>query len=120
MRRKFYFLFAFAVLFSGTVHGEDAAADQEEAVEDNYQLETSISGVYGNGQYLVMQDDSKWEIREKDRNKTGGWLGPADVKITKSDDPHYPYQILNKWTGTIVFARPVVDTTDSANPQAIP
>jgi len=65
----------------------------------------TIIEVLNNGKYLVLNDNSRWEIDKPDRDKVSGWLGPADVKISRRNGQVYPYTIYNQWTRSSARAR---------------
>ena len=78
----------------------------------------SISeNLYG-GIELILSDNSTWEVYPKDTDRSGGWLGAADIIITKLPYPkkykgkEYGYKLYNQITNDWVAARPIQDEDD--------
>lgn len=92
-------------------------ADPSMSTDPNMYTDTSmsqsgsltISQVIDNGNKLVLSDSTTYLINPSDSNKVAGWLGAADVTVSPSSNPTYPYSITNNWTGTTVSAQKMGD-----------
>ena len=77
----------------------------------------TLSEILGGGRVIVLEDGSQWEVHPDDIDKSGGWLGPADVVLSTRNDPTYKYQIFNDWTNSSVRVRPYTPpSTKSTTP----
>jgi len=72
--------------------------------EDKHESLT-ISEILANGKYLILSDNSAWEIEPTFAPISQAWLTPAPVEIGKSDNPDYPYLIKNQLTQTNIEAK---------------
>ncbi len=70
-----------------------------------------------NGRYIRLSDRSLWEINPADTPVTQGWITPAEIKVTSSDDSTYPYNLTNTLTGSTVKARKSTQTTPAPTPK---
>ena len=66
----------------------------------------TLSEILNGGRIIVLEDGSQWEVHPDDIDKSGGWLGPADVVLSLTKDNTYKYQIFNDWTNSSVRVRP--------------
>lgn len=103
---------ALCVLASSVYGGATVLSPAEKAERAHAQADSTdnqtVSEVLSGGQKIRLSDGSLWKIHPKDVDKTGGWLGPADIKISKgSGNPDYPYLITNLWTETTVIAQKI-------------
>jgi hypothetical protein len=64
-----------------------------------------------NGQKLQLSDESIWEIAPSDKQTAAVWITPFPVKIIPSDDPNYPFLIVNINTGISVKAKKLIEAT---------
>ena len=71
----------------------------------NAQLSLSIN--IDNGQKLQLSDNSIWEVSPNDVPTAAIWITPFPIKISQSNDPDYPYLLVNTTTGQSVKARKV-------------
>lgn len=55
-----------------------------------------IDSVTDNGNIVILEDDSTWEISPLDRVDTSLWLSTSDIVVTDSNNPAYPYRLINK------------------------
>ena len=76
---------------------------KEQAPPPTAQLSLSIN--IDNGQKLQLSDNSIWEIAPSDVPTAAVWITPFPVKITQSNDPDYPYLLVNINNGISVKAR---------------
>ncbi len=65
----------------------------------------SLSINLDNGHKLQLSDNSIWEIAPGDVQRASAWITPFQVKLTRSQDPAYPYLITNPVSGDSVKAR---------------
>ena len=70
------------------------------ALKDLYVSE-NIDG----GARLQLSNGDMYDIHSDDRNISGGWLLPSNVKITPTKDPNYPVMITDTVTNTSVRAK---------------
>jgi hypothetical protein len=68
-----------------------------------------------NGQKIQLTDNSIWEIDPQDYTISEAWLASIPIKIIPSEDPDFPYLLVNKNTGIGVRARKA--TMPPATPQ---
>jgi hypothetical protein len=89
-------------------------------LNDNFVLKTkeptptvqlSLSINIDNGQKLELSDNSVWEVSPDDVQTASVWITPFPVKITPSNDPEYPFLIVNMNTGISVKARKASPST---------
>lgn len=73
--------------------------------------ELYLSENINNGKQLRLSDGSVYEIAPDDLVRTSFWITPFQIKIVPSQDPNYPYQIINTNTGTAVKAKQVSPPT---------
>ncbi len=59
------------------------------------------------GSKLQLSDGSLYEINPDDRDLSSSWLLPSNVKVEASNDPNYPYRIINLLTGTSIKAKKI-------------
>ena len=98
----------FALFLSSTALQAIALTPGQEAVErdnDNTSINLTISELLHDGRVIVLSDGSKWEIDKRDWNISGGWIGPAEIKITRGRGKKFPYKLYNKWTNNFVRAK---------------
>lgn len=76
---------------------------KEQAPPPTAQLSLSIN--IDNGQKIELSDNSIWEIAPSDVPTAAVWITPFPVKITQSNDPDYPYLLVNINNGISVKAR---------------
>ena len=67
-----------------------------------------------NGQKLQLSDESIWEIAPNDIPTAAVWITPFPVKIIPSDDPDYPFLIVNTNTGISVKAKKLIEVAAPA------
>jgi hypothetical protein len=84
----------------------EAAAQPEPQKKELY-----LSENINNGKQLRLSDGSVYEIAPDDLVRTSFWITPFMIKIVPSQDPNYPYQIINTNTGTAVKAKQVSPPT---------
>ena len=68
--------------------------------EDKQNLFLSIN--IDNGKKIQLNDNSIWEVDPRDYAISEAWLSPFPIKITTSDDPDYPFLLVNKDTGVSI------------------
>jgi hypothetical protein len=69
---------------------------------DRHWIEETVD----DGQYLMFEDRSLWEISPLDRIVTILWLAMTDIIVVEGDDPIYPYLLINTDDGEAADARP--------------
>lgn len=57
------------------------------------------------GQELILNDESHWEIAPEDLRLTENWIGPVPIRICFGGDKEYPYFLHNLVTGHKIRAR---------------
>ena len=57
------------------------------------------------GKLLVLSDNSRWEVAPQDLHISETWIIPVPLKIEKSNNPSYPYQITNLNSRSTILAR---------------
>ena len=67
--------------------------------------ELSLSININNGKQLQLSDRSIWEIAPSDVPTSSVWITPFPVKIVPSNDPDYPFLIVNTNSGVSVKAK---------------
>jgi len=58
-----------------------------------------------NGRYIRLSDGTLWNIRPQDTSITQSWITPAEIIVSQSGDPNYPYKLTNSLTGSSVRAQ---------------
>lgn len=84
-----------------------AQDNNDKALYKNKMPMPTVSEVIDNGQYLILSDNSLWEISPIDKNIVLGWIGPAEIMIIDSNNPDYPKRLVNKTTLDSIEARQV-------------
>jgi hypothetical protein len=69
--------------------------------------ELSLSININSGRQLQLSDKSIWEIAPGDVPTSSVWITPFPVKIVPSNDPDYPFLIVNSNSGVSVKAKKV-------------
>jgi hypothetical protein len=60
------------------------------------------------GKYILLEDNSLWEIASLDKINTTLWLKLSNITVVKSYDyPGYPYLLINTDDSETAHARPV-------------
>jgi hypothetical protein len=71
--------------------------------EKNQGLFMSIN--IDNGKEIQLNDNSIWEVDPRDYAISEAWLTSFPIKIIPSDDPEYPFLLVNKITGVGIKVR---------------
>ncbi len=58
-------------------------------------------------QYLRLSDQTLWNVRPEDVPIAQGWITPAEILISRSPSPFFPYKLTNQITGSSIYARKV-------------
>jgi len=61
------------------------------------------------GRIIKLEDGSLWEISPIDRIDTMLWLPTEDITVVESDNPLYPYKLINTDAGDAVEAKLISD-----------
>jgi hypothetical protein len=69
--------------------------------------ELTLSINIEDGRKLELSDSSIWEVAPNDISTAAIWLTPFPIKIAPSNDPEYPYLLINAYSGASVKARKV-------------
>ena len=91
-----------------------AEKSMQNAMPDQQQSSHTLSEILNGGRIIILEDGTQWEVHPDDIDKSGGWLGPADVVLSSSKDSTYKYKIFNDWTNSSVRVRPYQKSTSSA------
>lgn len=75
-------------------------------VEPTAALSLSIN--INNGKQLELSDGSLWEIAPNDIQTSAVWITPFPVKIVPSNDPDFPFLLVNANSGVSVKAKKVL------------
>lgn len=54
-----------------------------------------VKEVIDDGAMILLEDSSLWEISALERTETMLWLALDDITVIESDDPVYPYKLIN-------------------------
>ncbi|MCK4329072.1 hypothetical protein KAX02_04450 [candidate division WOR-3 bacterium] len=54
-----------------------------------------VSEKIDRGDFIQLEDGSLWEISPIDRINTMLWLSFEDIVVIESNNPHYPYKLIN-------------------------
>lgn len=97
--------------------------------EENLYVSINIDG----GRKLQLNDNSIWDVDPRDYETSDAWLASIPIKIVPSNDPDYPFLLVNRNTGVSVRvkkgttppkmpyrARPQPQQTPRANPETAP
>ena len=57
------------------------------------------------GRKIQLNDNSIWDIDPKDYNIAEAWLSSIPIKIVPSNDPDYPFLLVNRNTGISIKAK---------------
>jgi hypothetical protein len=55
-----------------------------------------IDSVSNDGKIITLEDNSIWEVSLPDQIDTTLWLPITDIVVTESENPSYPYRLINK------------------------
>jgi hypothetical protein len=66
-----------------------------------------IDEVMDDGNLIKLEDDSLWRVSPIDAIDSALWLPVTDITVIESDDPAYPYKLVNKDDNEVVNARPI-------------
>jgi hypothetical protein len=105
--KKCLFLSLFAC-FASLIADDKTPSPAERSMSKAAPVEQSthtLSEILGGGRVVVLEDGTEWEVHPDDVDKSGGWLGPADVVLSPSTDSTYKYKIFNTWTNSSVRVR---------------
>jgi hypothetical protein len=56
------------------------------------------------GQSLVLEDDSTWEVHPSDRSLTARWLRGSTIYVEETKTQAYPYVLRNRTEGEVARA----------------
>ena len=76
----------------------------------NNQTQISMSININNGQKLQLSDNSIWEVDPNDVSTAAIWITAFPVQIAPSQDPAYPFLIINTNTGVSVKVKKASDS----------
>lgn len=79
------------------------AHEMPEQQQKTLTVEENLHG----GKVLVLSDGTKWEVAPQDLNTSSSWILPVPMKVEKSNNKMYPYQIININSQSSVLARPL-------------
>lgn len=104
----FTLLAAVTASLSNLSPAENAMSNLEKKSSIHFGKKTaSIQEILDQGEVVVLSDGTKWIVYPSDQKFVGGWLGPADVVITKSNTPKgkYAFAMKNMWTKKTVLVK---------------
>jgi hypothetical protein len=78
-----------------------ASQAQEKGAEALY-----VSEIIDNGAFIILSDDSVWEVYPKDFSTASIWMFGADITLKQSQDPEYTYIIENVRSHSKVRVKP--------------
>jgi hypothetical protein len=98
-------------------------------LNDNFELKTAaneqhkeqlmLSINFEGGKRLQLSDGSMWEIAPSDVPQSSIWITPFPINIVPSNNPDYPFLLVNTLSGVSVKARKAVATPQSPSPTGI-
>lgn len=57
------------------------------------------------GRKIQLNDNSIWDVAPEDHEISEAWLSSIPIKIVPSDDPDYPYLLVNRNTGVSIHVK---------------
>ena len=66
-----------------------------------------ISGIDKEGAVIVLEDRTIWEVSPVDRINSSLWIRTSSITITESNNPTYPYKLINTNDRETVDAKPI-------------
>ena len=66
-----------------------------------------ISEVLYDGHFIILNDQSIWEIAPEDRPISSAWITPTTILISSSQDERYPYILKNELTQSSIKANKI-------------
>jgi hypothetical protein len=79
----------------------------------NYRQYPVISEVTSNGNFIMLDDKTTWQIYPSDTPVTSGWLIPVPIIVEYEGNGEYPYTLKNTVTESKVRARKVTHIPES-------
>ncbi len=73
----------------------------QQAIQEKGTLQENLKS----GSVIRLSDGSLWNIHPKDTPITQSWITPAEIVVSQSGDPTYPYKLTNSLTGSSVRAQ---------------
>ena len=99
-----YFLLT-ALFFTGPAHAKTPAQIAIERHSGSHYhaeviIKSTIAEILDKGSVIKLEDGTEWSVSPDYVDYTSGWLGPADIVVTRNPkkDIDYPYIMTNKWT----------------------
>lgn len=74
-------------------------------------LSQNISG----GRYIMLTDETIWEINPEDTPTSSAWITPVEMIISNNPDSNWPYILTNSATGSRVRAKQIDKLPQSIN-----
>jgi len=65
-----------------------------------------------NGQFIRLSDHTLWNISPEDTPISQGWITPAEIIVSQSGAPEYPYRLTHSLTGSSLKARKAENLTE--------
>lgn len=84
--------------FEPVVNGDVSVQITQPAPTSSVQKALTISEVVNEGQFLILSDNSVWQVKPSFWSVSGGWLMPVEVSIESSPDAEFPYLMKNAFT----------------------
>lgn len=81
---------------------------KSEAEKTASNAKVSLSMNINQGEQLILSDGSRWQVAPDDVIKASGWITPFPMQIQPSDNPDYPFLLVNQNTKESVKARKVM------------
>ncbi|MDE3055355.1 MAG: hypothetical protein KGI80_01475 [Verrucomicrobiota bacterium] len=86
---------------------EESSPPQITSASEGTQEMPHLSENLLDSRFLKLSDNTLWNVRPEDVPIAQGWITPAEIKITPSDDPTYPSRLTNMISGSSILARQV-------------
>ena len=80
----------------------------------------SLSENLMSGRYVRLSDGTLWNIRPQDVPIVQGWITPADIVVSPSDNSFYSYKLTNQVSGSSVLARKADKLPQAGSPEMSP
>jgi len=86
---------------------ETMLSHQSNSNSDDQDQELLIEENLHGGKILKLNNGTTWEVAPQDVHITEIWIFPFPLKLEKSNNPNYPYYLVNKRSKTKVLVRPL-------------
>lgn len=97
MKLIFFYLFILQQLIAAT----DLTPSPASKMIQQHYTRGKIAQVSRDGGLITLTNGRKYAVHDPDRNISGGWLIPSEVKIYKTEDPN-TFRLKNLTTNAVV------------------